>query len=59
MSFSNHDLATAGRFLAEVKQGESPYPKLMKIAKYHSLLLKLNKLRTIYKAGRITEDYGW
>ena len=59
MSFSNHDLANVGRFLAEVKHGEEPYPKLMKIAKYHSLLLKLNKLRTIYEAGRITEDYGW
>ena len=59
MSFSNHDLANVGRFLAEVKKGEEPYPKLKKIAKYPSLLLKLNKLRTTYKACRITEDYGW
>jgi len=59
MTFTNHDLANIGRFLAEVKHGEAPYPQLMKIAKYPSLLLKLNKLRTIYQAGMITEEYGW
>lgn len=59
MSFSNHDLANIGKFLAEVKRGDAPYPQLMKIAKYPSLLLKLSKLRTIYEAGKITEDYGW
>ena len=59
MNFSNRDLANIGKFLAKVRQGEAPYPQLMKIGKYPSLILKLNKLRTIYQAGRITADYGW
>ena len=59
MNFSNRDLANVGKFLAKVRQGEAPYPQLMRIGKYPSLLLKLNKLRTIYQAGRITADYGW
>ena len=59
MSFSNQDLANIGKFLAGFRHGRAPYPQLMKIAKYPSLLLKLNKLRTIYQAGMITEEYGW
>ena len=59
MSFSSQDLANIGKFLAGFKHGEKPHPQLMKIARYPSLLLKLNKLRTIYQAGIITEDYGW
>ena len=59
MKFSNKDLANIGKFLSGLKQGEGRSPKIRKIAKYPSLLLKLDKLRTIYKAGRITTAYGW
>lgn len=59
MQFSNKDLANIGKFLSGFKQGEGRSPKIRRIAKYPSLLLKLDKLRTIYKAGRITKDYGW
>ena len=59
MSFSSQDLANIGKFLAGFEYGVKPHPQLIKIAKYPSLLMKLHKLRTIYRAGIITEDYGW
>ena len=58
MKLGNQDLAHIGKFLSEVKQGEARSPSVTKIAKYPSLLPKLNKLRAIYKAGRIALDYG-
>ena len=59
LEFSNQDLANVGEFLSSInkKKGRAPTPK--RIAKFPPLLTKLNSLRTLYKAGKITLDYGW
>jgi len=59
VNLSNKDLANIGKFLSGVKKGEGRAPKIKRIAKYPSLFPKLNKLRTIYEAGKIAVDYGW
>jgi digeranylgeranylglycerophospholipid reductase len=59
MDFSNQDLAYIGEFFAGVKEGEGHAPRVSRIAKYPYLLLKLKKLRTVYKAGKMAMDYGW
>ncbi|MBA7617785.1 hypothetical protein ES703_25103 [subsurface metagenome] len=59
MNLSNQDLANIGKFFAGVKKSEGRAPKIRKIVKYPSLLLKLNRLRTVYKAGVIAMGYGW
>ncbi len=59
VDFSNDDLAGVGEFLDGInkKRGRAPTPK--RIARFPALLPKLGSLRTLYKAGRITLDYGW
>ena len=57
--FNNKDLANLGKLLAETQQAGGDPPSPGEIAKYPSLFLKLDKLRAIYKAGRIALDYGW
>jgi hypothetical protein len=59
MNFSNRDLTHIGEFFSGVKKGEGHAPKVTKIAKHPALLLKLNKLRAAYKAGKMAMDYGW
>jgi digeranylgeranylglycerophospholipid reductase len=59
VDFNNDDLASVGEFLDGInkKWGRAPTPK--RIARFPALLPKLGSLRTLYKAGRITLDYGW
>jgi digeranylgeranylglycerophospholipid reductase len=59
MNFNNRDLTHIGEFFSGVKQGEGHAPRVSRIAKHPSLLLKLNKLRAVYKAGKMAMDYGW
>jgi digeranylgeranylglycerophospholipid reductase len=59
MDFSNRDLTHIGEFFSGVKKGEGHAPRITKIAKHPALLLKLNKLRAAYKAGKMAMDYGW
>jgi digeranylgeranylglycerophospholipid reductase len=59
MNFTNRDLAHIGSFFAGVREGEGHAPKVTRIIKYPSLLLKLNKMRKVYQAGKMAMDYGW
>ena len=57
---NNEDLMNLGKLLAGVQQAGLSFSSAIKAAKHNlSLLPKINKLRTIYKAGRIALDYGW
>lgn len=58
-NFTNRDLANIGKFFSSLKKGEGHAPKVTRIAKYPFLFLKLHKLWTVYKAGRMAMDYGW
>ena len=58
-NFTNRDLMNIGKFFSSLKKGEGHAPKITRIAKYPFLFLKLHKLWTVYKAGRMAMDYGW
>jgi flavin-dependent dehydrogenase len=58
-SFTNRDLANIGKLFSGLKEGEGHAPYINRVIKYPALLLKLNKLWTVYKAGRMAMDYGW
>jgi hypothetical protein len=59
MDFSKRDLTYIGSFFAAIKEGEGHAPKVTRIMKYPSLLFKLNKLRRVYRAGKMAMDFGW
>ncbi|MBN1862051.1 MAG: NAD(P)/FAD-dependent oxidoreductase [Dehalococcoidales bacterium] len=59
IDLGNRDLTYIGKFFAGVKQGEGHAPRVTRIIKYPRLLLKLNKLRKVYRAGKMAMDYGW
>ena len=57
--YSNQDLANIGKLFSGLKEGVGHAPYLTRLIKHPALLLKLHKLWTVYKAGKIAMDYGW
>ncbi len=58
-SFTNQDLANIGKLFSGVKEGEGHAPYLTRVIKHPTLLPRLRKLWTVYKAGKMAMDYGW
>jgi len=59
LELTDKDLANIGSLLAKTRPGGVHFLSLVKIVRYPSLLPKLKRLIGMYRAMRISRDYGW